>query len=37
MHNDLLKDDYQISDNMKFAILKNTKIMINYNYSYHLI
>ena len=26
IHNDLLKDDYQISDNMKFAILKNKNI-----------
>ena len=25
-HNDLLKDDYQISDNMKIAILKNKNI-----------
>ena len=29
MHNNLLKDDYQISDNMKFAILKNKNININ--------
>ena len=29
IHNDLLKDDYQISDNMKIAILK-IKISINY-------
>ena len=26
IHNNLLKDDYQISDNMKFAILKNKNI-----------
>ena len=26
IHNDLLKDDYQISDNMKNAILKNKNI-----------
>ena len=26
VHNDLLKDDYQISDNMKIAILKNKNI-----------
>ena len=26
VHNDLLKDDYQISDNMKNAILKNKNI-----------
>ena len=26
IQNDLLKDDYQISDNMKFAILKNKNI-----------
>ena len=26
IHDDLLKDDYQISDNMKFAILKNKNI-----------
>ena len=26
IHNDLLKDDYQISDNMKIAILKNKNI-----------
>ena len=26
VHNDLLKNDYQISDNMKFAILKNKNI-----------
>ena len=26
MHNDLLKNDYQISDNMKNAILKNKNI-----------
>ena len=26
IHNDLLKDDYKISDNMKFAILKNKNI-----------
>ena len=26
IHNDLLKDDYQISNNMKIAILKNKSI-----------
>ena len=26
IHNDLLKDDYKISDNMKIAILKNKNI-----------
>ena len=26
IHNDLLKDDYQISDNMKIAILKNQNL-----------
>ena len=29
VHNDLLKNDYQISDNMKNAILKNKNININ--------
>ena len=28
IHNDVLKDDYKISDNMKIAILKNKNINI---------
>ena len=34
VHNDLLKDDYQISDNMKNAILKNKNINKLSKYEY---